>query len=578
MNQNTKMKVVILVNKNLNARGITKRVLWIAKKEFAFKLFFSFLIRACVMIIPILFAMSVDSISKSDFDKAYLLMAGLIFVAIVHRVSEALNTHAWHKQYNKMYKVFHDYELERTYNNSIFSLSRVSIGEYMNIMNNDINVLCEFYCNISTRIMRAIEFIIIFVYFFMINIYIGFAGVAVSLIAFIVILLSSKKIEKLNTTRALNLDKKSGVLHEMLLCIKEIKSFNIFSSMRLRSEVATDNYVTSYLKQRSIEDFYKFGIILLIELFKLGLFVYGIYLISIGNMELGVLIVIYNYYGQLVDNFSDFATININFRNLKVSESRINKIIEFSKENINKKESVLDNFDGKIIFENILYGYKDSPVLDKVSFEINSNEITCISGRAGSGKTGIIDLLLRLNRQHEGDIFISGVDINNYNNDEYYDLVSSVNTEPVFFNISIRENLSVIDDDFKKIVNICKDLGVHEYITKLKNGYNTVLTSTGDNINPSVRTMLSIARVLLNEPRIVLFDDAFGSLDNNAKNLVMRILIKMRKDHTIIIATNDKEILSNSSKVIFLESGNIEAIGKSNELLKNNDKYRDLIN
>ncbi len=565
------------MNKKLDARGITKEALKKSKVELLFKFITSFIVRAAVMIIPMLFGMAVDSISKSDYDNAYLMLFIMIGVIIVYRFVDWLSTYYWHKLYNKMYKVYNEYGLKSTYNNSLFSLSRISIGEYMNIMNNDIGVMCDFYCNLPVRLIKVAEFFIIFVYFFTINIFIGFAGVGVSLIALFIIMISSKKIEKVNSVRAQELDKKSGVLHEMLLCIKEIKAFNIFPAIKERSESSTDNYIEAILKQRTTEDAFKYIILGLIELFKLGLFIYGIYLISQGQMELGVLIVVYNYYGQLVDNFSEFTTINVNFRNLKVSENRFNKIIEYSRVDDDKKEESTEEFDGSIIFSNVLYGYKDNPTLDKVSFDINKNEITCISGKAGSGKTGIIDLLLRLNRQHEGDILIGGADVNSYSTDDYYNLVSSVNTESTFFNISIKDNLSVINNDFRRIVNICKELGIHEYITKLKSGYNTMLTSTGDNINPTVTNLLSIARVLLKEPKIMLFDDAFGSLDNATKGNVMEILEKMKKDHTIIIVSNEENILSKANKIIVLEQGHIDAIGKHQELMKNNEKYVDII-
>lgn len=560
----------------LTPRQITKTALKRAKKEFGFRVLTSFISRALLMIIPILFSFAVDNISKGHYNKAYIMSIVAIFVYIFYRLFELLNTYSWHKLYNKLYQSFTSAGLETTYDNSVFSLSRISISEYINIMNNDINVICDFYCNLPGRIIRAFEFIIIFIYFFLINKYIGFAGVGVSLLVFFILYLSSKKIEILNQKRAVELDKKSGILHEILLCIKDIKGFNIFNPIKNRTLNASENYVEAYLTQRVVEDIYKYGIILLIEIFRLGLFIYGIYLITKGKMELAVLLVIYNYYAQLIDNFSDFATINVNYRNLKVSENRFNKILEYSHHHQIKNKSKT-KYHGEITFDHILYGYKEHPTLNDVSFNIQSGAITCIVGDAASGKTGIADLLLKLNRQHTGQILIDKTDISEIAPDEYYELIAAASNDPAFFNLSIKENLSMIEDDFAKVIKTCQLLDIHEYIIKLKNGYDTTLSSSNGAIDLNVKYLLGIARVLVKDAKIMIFDNIFSNLNYKDDVIVMGILEKIKKNHTIIIFTKDRNILEKSDQVIFMNKNKVAAISKHETLLKKNKLYKDII-
>jgi len=564
------------MEKLLTPKAVTWHALKIAKKEFAIKFFVSFCSRALLMIIPILFSFAVDSISKGNFKNAYVMAILSIFVYLVFRLIDILNTYTWHKLYNKLYQVYTNIGLQNTYDNSVFSLSRISIGEYINIMNNDINTMGEFFGNLPTRIMRVIEFIIIFVYFFIINTYIGYAGVAVSLVVFAILYISSKKIESLNQIRAAELDKKSGVLHEILLCIKDIKGFNIFEPIRSRTIDATDNYVDALLTQRVVEDAYKFGIILLIEIFRLGLFIYGIYLISIGKMELAILLVIYNYYAQLIDNFSDFATINVNYRNLLVSQNRFNKILEYSRHD-NNTTPQKHKYQGEITFKNILYGYKDKPTLKDVSFKIKPGTITCLVGDASSGKSGIIDLLLKLNRQHTGKILIDQTNIYDIQPEEYYNLIASVNNDPTFFNISIKDNLRMIEKDFEKIVKICQMLNIHEYIIKLQHGYDTILTPNGSNIDLNVKYLLGVARVLIKDAKIMIFDDIFTHLNTRDDETIFRILEKIKKTHTIIIFTKDTNILTKADQVIFLHQHEIMANSKHTTLIKTNKLYQDAI-
>ena len=177
------------------------------------------------------------------------------------------------------------------------------------------------------RLIRIFEVLIIFVYFFIIDLYIGIAGIIMGIISISVILLSSKKIEELNKVKLNLYDDRNTIVNEFLLSIREIKAFNIFNPMKNRIDESTQEYSKSFLRQRVGEDIFKFSVVGLIEVCRWGMFIYGIYLISIGKMEMGSLLIIYNYFTQLVDGFSEFATINIGIRQLKVSQDRFYQLI-----------------------------------------------------------------------------------------------------------------------------------------------------------------------------------------------------------------------------------------------------------
>ena len=552
-----------------------KKVLKMAWKEAAFKLGISISSRALVMLIPIIFGLMVDNITNEQYNNAYMLGFALIGMYILFRIIDVLNTFVWHKFYDKLYSIYTDIALNKTFNNSMFSLSRISLSEYINIMNNDINVICTFWCDLSIRICRMVEFIIIFIYFFMINTLIGVAGIIVSLIAFTIIFLSSKKIEFLNKKRAANLDSKTSALHELLLCIKEIKTLNIFKPIKSRIIKKTNKYSSSWLHQRVVEDSFKFSTVLLIEIFRISLFIYGIYLISQGEMQLGVLMVIYNYYAQLVENFSEFAVVNTNFRNLKVSFNRYNKIFEYSRDIRNNSNVTNDNPKGEIIFKNILYGYKDDPTLHNLSFKTTENSITAITGPSGSGRSGIFHLLLRLNRQHEGSITIDGIDINDYNVDEYFYLISSVFKEPIFFNMSIKSNLCIVEEDMTKIVEVCKKLEIHDYIINLKDGYETIINNDAGNINSEVKYLLGIARVLLREPKIMLFDETFSTFSKKTKEKIIEILLELKNNHTIMIITKDNDVLKIADNILLINNNKLVASGNHETLINKNKLYKD---
>ncbi len=555
-----------------NKKSVVKK----AKKEFVFKYLASIILRLIAIIIPIIFSNAIDNATNGHFNKAYIFIAILIGVTIISRLTEIYNTYTWHKLYNKLYNNFTELGLQSTYDNSIFSLSRFNNSEFINIFNSDINIMVDYYCNFITRSVRVIEFIIILIYFFMINLVIGFVGVLISIIALTVLYLSSVKIEKVNQKKSYELDKKNNVLTEIFICIKEIKNFNIFDQIKNRGISYSANYTNAVLNQRVVEDGFKYSITLLIDLCRLALIMYGIYLISKGNMTLGTLLVIYNYYAQIIDSFSEFATFNINYRQFKVAKLRYNRLLEFRGNKNNNFKAIDIDINGEIEFKDILYGYRDNPILNKVNLEIKPNTINVITGNQKSGKTGVFDLLMKLNRQHEGEILIDNIDINDFDTDYYFNNISLVTKNPIFFNMSIRDNLSIIAEDFNKIVKVCKKLEIHEEIIKLKNGYDTIINISADELSSTVKSLLGVARILIKEPKIMLFDETFDSFDKQTKQKVIEILNETKKDHTIIIVTTDIDFLEIANQIILMDCNKNICSGTHKELIKNNDLYKNI--
>ncbi|MDD2505126.1 MAG: ATP-binding cassette domain-containing protein [Bacilli bacterium] len=555
---------------------INRKIIKKAKKEFLFKYIISIALRLVVLLTPILFSKAIDNVTDGNFDKAYTFIFIVIGLVIFLRLGEIFNTFLFHKLYNKLYQNYNKLALQSTYDNSIFSLSRISNSEFINIINNDIAIIANFLCSFVIRSIRIIEFVVIIIYFYTINLYVGISGTIVSIISFIILYLSSSNIETVNKKKAYDLDSKTNVMTEFFLGIKEIKNFNIFNQIQDRSKKYTSDYASSFLTQRVVEDSYKFGVTLLIDLFRYGLVIYGIILISKGELTIGVLLVIYNYFAQLTDNFSELTNFNINYRQFIVAKNRYYKLIEYTQNQDDNKDLRHKDFNGLIEFKNILYGYRDNPTLDNVSFVCKPNTINVITGKSGSGKTGVFDLLLKLNRQHEGDLTIDNININDYDNDYYFDNISHVNKEPTFFNMSLRENLNIINNDFSKVVKICKDLGIHEEIIQLKEGYDTIINSNGSPLNPNLIYFLGIARGLVRESKIMLFDEAFDAFDKETRLKIIKLLKEYKNNHVIIIITKEPDFLKIADQVLLIDKSTVIKTGKHEEL-KNNTLYQSII-
>ncbi len=525
-----------------------KRVHKAAFGEFVLKLFTSLVIRGSLLIIPLLFSEAIDYLTDGIYEKAIALLIVLIVVTLVYRFFEGFNQMAYYKLYKKLFAFYNKLALRKTRDNSLFSLSRFTSSSYSNIVITDIDVMCTFFTSFVLRVVQVIEFIVIYSYFLSLNIYIFISAVIVSLIMLVISIKSGNKIEKLNENRKASLDGMSASVFEYFSGIKEIKSYNLFNDISKRTESKVNKYLEDHAKYNIRFNFNNHLILYVFEAARLVTVLYGLLLVKEGQFAVGTLILIYNYYQKIIDNFNTILTINVEYRNLNVSLGRFNKLVQYSKEEKKGLEVAKDSIKGNIIFDKVLYGFRNNPTLRYASMEVKENTITVLTGRDEAAQNGIYDLLLKLNRQHEGTIKIDDIDIQEIDDDSYYDIVSSVRRESVLFNISIKDNLCLINDDFDKVIEVCKQIGLDEKITKLEDGYDTIIQDNTP-ISQVSKKLIVIARMLLTESKIILIDDIVDALDSEHETKLLNLLENLKKDHTIMIISNSEDVIKRADKV-----------------------------
>lgn len=549
-----------------------KKVFKNAKKEFIIKFITSVFLRGILLVIPVLFSAAVDMATKGDYNSAFLYIILSIVITIIYRLSEGINQKTFYDLYNRLYCYYNSRGIDKTNENSIFSLSRFNLGQYTNMLTTDVDVISSFFANGVIRVVQLMEFVVIYAYFWSLDVLLFISAVLVSIVVLLIIPRVSKKVETLNSDKKSELDKLTVSIHEYFKNIKDIKCFNIFDKIAPQTKDQTKKYVDANAKYNVKYYWNNQFFLLTIEVFRLISVAYGVYLIMNGNLEIGSLLIIYNYYQKIIDNFSTILTISVEYTNLKVSLERFNHLVEYSsprKIAENKEELITD---GRIVFENILYGYKKEPTLKNVSLEIEPNSLTAITGKAGTGKTGIFDLLLKLNRQHQGKITIDGVDINNIPDSEYFSKISLLRKSPILFSMSIKDNFALVEPDENKVIDICMKLGIHNEILKLKNGYNTVL-GENDGLPMSLKQLLATARTILKSSKIMLFDDALIGLDDSEQDRVLKLLLELKKDHTIVIITHERNVLKDAEKIIVMDAKEVAESGTLTELIDKKGVY-----
>ena len=549
-----------------------KSVLKKSKKEFILNIINSIVLRGAVLIIPVIWSYALDNIYEASYDRAIKLIVLSIIITTIYYGLEQLYQVTFYKLYNKLYNLYENVYTDNFYKNSLFSLSRFSLGEYNNLLNSDIDVIASYYANLPMRVIRIVEFLVIYFYFYTINPIIFIITLIVSLVSLGYMIYCSKETERLNKIRKDTLDYKTAANHEIYNNIRDIKSFNLYNKVVEKVNKKRKAYLDANAKFNVQSTGVKFISIIIVEIARLLLMIYGIYLIKDGQIEVGALLIIYNYYQKIVDNYTIVSNILISKKSLKVSFSRFSKILEnASKEKVDNKEIDLE---GNVVFKNILYGYRDNPTLKNVSFTLYNNSINIITGPTGSGKSGVVDLLLKMNRPHKGTIMIGKQNIFDIKNNNYYNKIACVSKSPTFFNDSIKNNLLLVNDDFEYIKTVCKRLNIHNYIMGLKDGYDTNINS---GIKRSVFYLLAIARVIIKDSKIMIFDESLSLIDKKDIEVVKNILLELKENHTIIVIDREQNVDSISDYIVVIDEHVVKEEGTREELLKKQSFYKKMI-
>lgn len=550
-----------------------KKILLLCKKEFIIKLIVSILLIGILLVIPIFYSYGIDYINESNFNKAYLIFIILGITFIIYRILEIINQKSYYRLYSKLYKNYMNKGIEKTCNNSLYSLSRFSLSEYSSILSEDFELLSDYYSTLVIRIVEIFQFVYIIIYFFFINLTIGIITLLLSIFVISILFYFNKFIVNTNEKRRGLNDIRISLFQEIFLSIREIKGFNILGKLKNNIDYDIDNYIKNNIKLNV--DKYNLRQISLgiVDIFKVVCLVYSIYLIINGKITIGILTIVYNYYTKLSEMFTSIILLNESISNVKVAKKRIYKLFQYAKDKI-VVENDYNDILGNIRFIDVLYGNRKKPYLNIVSFSIKNNTLNVLNGDIKACK-GIFDLLLKYNEKHSGEIYIDKVEIKDYSVNNISNIIGYIMEKPIFFNKSIKENLMLFDSNFENIMNICERLKINNKILELPDGYNTSIKS--GNIDDDLYYMLAFAKIFLKKSKIILIEDIFDKLTRFYQDLVFNILINLKKEHTIILITKNKKIISSNDvdKIYFFKGNNLICDGKYLELYESNDIYHD---
>ena len=309
---------------------------------------------------------------------------------------------------------------------------------------------------------------------------------------------------------------------------------------------------------------------------------YGGYLVHEGVFSGGDLIEFYGYFGSVVwPVIAISQLIDMSSRG-KASLKRISDLLDAEIDVVDKDDvETVDHIRGDIEFRNLTFTYPgtDYKVLDNVSFKINAGENVGIIGKTGSGKTTIVDLILRIYNVPDGTVFVDGRDVNTIPIKNLREFSAYVPQDNFLFSDTILNNIGFAQDSREEdeIVRVAKMSDVHENISGFKDGYATVLGERGVTVSGGQKQRISIARALYKEASILILDDSVSAVDTDTEKVIIGNLRENRRGRTTILIAHRISTVEKMDKIIYIEDGKIGAVGTHEELLETCSDYKTMV-
>lgn len=307
--------------------------------------------------------------------------------------------------------------------------------------------------------------------------------------------------------------------------------------------------------------------------------IFGAMFIFKGEITLGIVVSFATYSKLFTQPIVDMAMIMNNVQSSLASAERIFDLLDEGEESFEAEQEPEKNVKGKIEFEHVDFSYSDdTPLISDFNLTVEPGQVVAIVGHTGAGKTTIVNLLMRFYEVDGGKIKIDGKDIRHITRKNLRKLYGMVLQDTWLFNGTVRENIAYSKNDAsdEEIYDAAKKACVHDFILSLPDGYDTVVGEDTDNISQGQKQLLTIARTIMSDPTILIFDEATSSVDTKTEKMVQSAMDSLMKGKTSFVIAHRLSTIREADVIIVMDNGAIIESGSHDELMKKKGAYHTL--
>ncbi len=373
--------------------------------------------------------------------------------------------------------------------------------------------------------------------------------------------------------------KVSSIVEESVSGIEAIKAYGKESEAEREFERASRETVRAFMKVAIYMGLFWPIMNLSTIISVAAVLVYGSYLVVQGATSIGVVAAFIQYVQRFRGPINNVVTLYDSLQSALASLERIYEVIDEAEKEEEKNILNVKKLKGKIEYRDVWFEYvPGNPVIKGVNIVINPGETIALVGHTGAGKTTLVNLLMRFYDPTKGSILIDGLDIKNISRYSLRSRIAYVPQETYLFPGTIMDNIKVVKPGAtdEEVISVCKELGIHEFLEGLPQGYQTDAGEAGKRLSTGEKQLIAIARAMLRNPDIVILDEALSSVDPTTEAIVRKAMRRLMRGRTAIIIAHRLTAALDADKVIVLEDGRVVEEGTPQELLARKGRFYSL--
>ena len=457
------------------------------------------------------------------------------------------------------------------------------VGDILSKLTTDIEKVAEVIGSSFTRFVYSfLIMILVIIMLFTINVKLTLLVLAILLVSIVVTYYVSKLTQKIFSQDVKSLSELSSLTEEALTGNLVVQAFNkqedIITSI---DESIEKQYVAAKTLEFTIFSIYP-SIRFITQIAFVTSAVMSAILVINGHLTLGLAQAFLQYITQISEPVTTSAYIINSLQNALVSVERVYDILELPEEKeLTEDTHLLDNTKGQIVFENVSFGYsKDKLLMKNVNFTAKAEQMVAIVGPTGAGKTTLINLLMRFYDVNGGRILFDGIDISKVTRKELRANFGMVLQDTWLFKGTIAENIAYGKPDAtrEEIIEAAKLAKCDSFIRKLPQGYDTIITSENGMVSQGEQQLLTIARTILPNPKVMILDEATSSIDTKTEKDIQAVISQLMKGRTSFVIAHRLSTIRNADLILVMKDGDIVEQGNHDELMTVNGIYANLYN